>query len=361
MRLRMTARGGGESGGGILRMRRSAWIRYAIGLVVAGLLVYAVVVASGGLEQAVDELGHASLGWLPVGLLLEMCCYALIGVMLRMLRGEHRTLRWGTTVRVALVLWGLGGLLPASPAEGIAMSSAELRRRGVPRGESITMFVVAGWFQFWALALTAAAAAAVVSIVGHTDAADGDRLAVAAVVLVAVTLAVIGLARRPVTGGYIWAATWWLPRHRGMTRAELHAAGIDAHARLSRLLGDGGRRVRLGVAAAGTWVADAACLWTALHAVHVHIHFSTVVVAYVIGIVASWVPLLPGGIGAVEAAVPAALHHFGVPLTVGLAGTLLWRGFSLFLPALGGVLAYLSLRSENPRSGEGLADPAAPG
>ena len=34
------------------------------------------------------------------------------------------------------------------------------------------------------------------------------------------------------------------------------------------------------------------------------------------------------------------------PLTIALAGTLLWRGLSLFLPALGGALAYGSLRAE---------------
>jgi len=62
----------------------------------------------------------------------------------------------------------------------------------------------------------------------------------------------------------------------------------------------------------------------------------------------------------VEAAVPAVLHHFGVPLTVGLAGTLLWRGFSLFLPALGGVLAYLSLRYEHPSSGDGVPESPVP-
>jgi len=356
----MTVHAGGESGGSATRSSRT-WVRYAFGLVVAGLLVYAIVVASGGLEQALDQVSAASLAWLPPALLLETCCYALIGVMLRMLRGEHRSLRWGTTVRVALVLWGLGGLLPASPAEGIAMGSSELRRRGVPRRESITMFVVAGWFQFWALVLAAAVAAAVVSIVGHVDPTDDNRLAIAAVVLAAVTLIVVFLARRPVAGGFIWAATWWLPRHRGMTRAELHAAGVDAHARLSRLLGSPTHRIGIGAAAAGTWVADAACLWCALHAVHVHIHFSIVLIAYVIGVVASWVPLLPGGIGAVEAAVPAVLHHFGVPLTVGLAGTLLWRGMSLFLPALGGVLAYLSLRAERPSLDEGLPDAPVPG
>ena len=57
----------------------------------------------------------------------------------------------------------------------------------------------------------------------------------------------------------------------------------------------------------------------------------------------SWVPRLPGGVGAVEAALPAVLHHFGVPLVAGLAGTLPWRGASLIAPAVVGPFGYLSL------------------
>jgi uncharacterized protein (TIRG00374 family) len=87
-------------------------------------------------------------------------------------------------------------------------------------------------------------------------------------------------------------------------------------------------------------------LWVALHAAHAHVSFGLVVLAYVAGTAASWVPLLPGGLGAVEAVVPAVLHHFGVPLTTALAGALLWRGLSLFLPTLAGAFAYASLRAQ---------------
>ena len=81
---------------------------------------------------------------------------------------------------------------------------------------------------------------------------------------------------------------------------------------------------------------------------HADADFGLVILAYVAGTVASWVPLLPGGLGAVEIAVPAVLHHFGVPLSVALAGTLLWRGLSLFLPAAAGAVAYASLRAVRP-------------
>ena len=81
-------------------------------------------------------------------------------------------------------------------------------------------------------------------------------------------------------------------------------------------------------AAVASAVADAGGLWIALHAAHAHVDFGLVILTYVAGTVTSWVPLLPGGLGAVEIAVPAVLHHFGVPLSIALAGTLLWRGLS---------------------------------
>jgi uncharacterized membrane protein YbhN (UPF0104 family) len=326
--------------------------------VIAGLLVYAVVVASGGLTDAAHQLRRASWGWLAPALVLEMGSYALIGLMLYMLQGDNGLLDWLTTVRVALVVWGMGSLLPASPAEGIVISVAELRRRGVDRQHALTMLLLTGWFQFWALVLTAALAAALVGAAGHTNPVDGTRLVIAAAVLSAVAVTVASLARRPITGKLVADAIWWLPHHRKMTRDELRAAGADAHHRLVSLLGKPIRRIGLGLTGAGTWITDAACLWTALHAAHAHVRFSVVVLAYVAGTLASWVPLLPGGLGAVEVAVPAVLHHFGVPLSVALAGTLLWRGLSLFLPAIGGTVAYASLRADRPAADAGRVQPA---
>jgi uncharacterized protein (TIRG00374 family) len=333
-------------------------LRYLFALVVAGLLVYAVVVASGGMRDAIHELRDASPGWLAPALALEVVAYAAAGWLLLLLRGDNRTLRWGTTVRVALVMWGLGSLLPAAPTEGIALSVSELGRRGVARQRAITMLLVAGWFQFWALVLTAATAAAVFDAVGHPDPDDANRLLIVAAVLIAITVIVVTLVRRPVISKLVADAMWLLPRRRKMTRAEMRAAGVGEQARLIALLG--GRTHRVAIAAASTvwWIADAGSLWIALHATHAHAAFGLVVLAYVAGTVASWVPLLPGGLGAVEIAVPAVLHHFGVPLSLALAGTLLWRGLSLFLPAAAGALAYASLRAARPGA---AAEPTGPG
>jgi putative heme transporter len=97
-------------------------------------------------------------------------------------------------------------------------------------------------------------------------------------------------------------------------------------------------RVLLVALAAAPWLADAACLRLALAAAGVQLDADVVLLAYVAGIVISALPLLPGGIGAVEAAIPAVLHHFGAPLDAALAGTLVYRGISLLLPAAAGAM-----------------------
>jgi uncharacterized membrane protein YbhN (UPF0104 family) len=66
--------------------------------------------------------------------------------------------------------------------------------------------------------------------------------------------------------------------------------------------------------------------------------------AITVAAVSALVPLVPGGIGIVEAAIPAVTHHFGVPYDQGLAAALAYRALGTFIPASIGALAILGLR-----------------
>ena len=116
------------------------------------------------------------------------------------------------------------------------------------------------------------------------------------------------------------------------------AAAGAWHAEAKSVVGTPANRALLVSLAVGSWLADAACLRLALAAAGVNLDTDVVLLAYVTGIIASGIPLLPGGFGAVEAAIPAVLHHFGAPLDAALAGTLVYRGISALLPAAAGAL-----------------------
>ena len=60
--------------------------------------------------------------------------------------------------------------------------------------------------------------------------------------------------------------------------------------------------------------------------------------AFVIASVAGAITLLPGGIGSFEAGAIGTLLLLGVPLEGAVAGTLMFRGFSLWLPLVPGLL-----------------------
>jgi uncharacterized protein (TIRG00374 family) len=114
------------------------------------------------------------------------------------------------------------------------------------------------------------------------------------------------------------------------------------------LLGSRRNRTAVGCAAAAGWLADAACLWLCLRAVGDSVAFEALFIAYVAGALASLIPFLPGGLGAVEVAVPVILHRFGVDVDTALAATLAWRGIALVAPAVIGAGALMALRRNVP-------------
>lgn len=61
-------------------------------------------------------------------------------------------------------------------------------------------------------------------------------------------------------------------------------------------------------------------------------------------VLASSIPLLPAGLGLVEAAVPAVLAWYGAPLDLALAGAVVARVVGTVLPAIAGALALWALQ-----------------
>jgi uncharacterized protein (TIRG00374 family) len=98
------------------------------------------------------------------------------------------------------------------------------------------------------------------------------------------------------------------------------------------------------VSAATSTLFDFVSLLLALRAVHADPRPSLVVLAYVAAEVLTQVPFTPGGLGFVEAGLVGTLTLAGVPGSVAVAATLLYRLFSYWLPIPVGGLAYLLFR-----------------
>jgi uncharacterized membrane protein YbhN (UPF0104 family) len=98
--------------------------------------------------------------------------------------------------------------------------------------------------------------------------------------------------------------------------------------------------------AIGYWVFDALTLYAALAAFGHVPPFWPVAMAYLVGMLANSAPV-PGGFGAVEGGLVGMLDLFDVaPGSTVIAAVVVYRAISLWIPALIGAVAFLSLRRE---------------
>jgi len=104
------------------------------------------------------------------------------------------------------------------------------------------------------------------------------------------------------------------------------------------------------------WVSNILILYFAFKAVGVSLGAATLVAGFAFGMLMTIIPILPGGLGAMEAAMTAAFSGMGVATGQALTASLLFRFFYYLLPAFASVLVYWRLRF----SEAGLAEPSRP-
>ena len=103
--------------------------------------------------------------------------------------------------------------------------------------------------------------------------------------------------------------------------------------------------IRRGLAwATANWLLEAASLWVFLRAFGASVSPINLVVAFGLAGVLAAIPITPGGLGVVEAALAPTLVGFGVPANTAAIGVLCWRFVQFWMPIPLGGLAYLSLK-----------------
>ncbi|MBK6855717.1 MAG: flippase-like domain-containing protein [Microthrixaceae bacterium] len=96
--------------------------------------------------------------------------------------------------------------------------------------------------------------------------------------------------------------------------------------------------------ASANWLLEAASLWVFLMAFGAWVNPINLIVAYGLAGVLAAIPVTPGGLGVVEAALTPTLVGFGVPAGTATIAVLCWRFVQFWLPIPLGGTAYLSLR-----------------
>jgi uncharacterized protein (TIRG00374 family) len=328
------------------RLTRIVVFVLALGLT-AGALV-TLLSSSGGIDDILRALGHVSGGWAVAAVGATVVGHFLNALHLRRLTAGRIPL-W-RAARTDLLLFGLGNVLPGAPAPGALLAAAELRRAGLSARRARLVLAFTAWFNVRTL-LGIAALSFLLALVGeHPGLREAGLWWIAAVAVIVALAASARLAARTTTAEHGAEFIARLRVTRPRPPAEVTRATAAAwHAEVKATVGIPINRVVLVALAAGSWIADAACLDLALTAAGVRLDADIVLLSYVAGVLISALPLLPAGIGVVEAAIPAVLHYFGAPLDAALAGTLVYRGISLLLPAASGALIVAHLATSARR------------
>jgi len=304
-----------------------------ISLVVFFAIVAGLLLAVPGLRSAGEKITDARWGWVAVGIGLEVLSCISYVVLFGLVFGR---LSRSLSRRLSLAELAVNSVVSASGLGGIALGAWVLSTKGVSveriAKRSVLLFV-----------MTSAVNVSLVVLIGvpmWLGLLPGSRNPLLTLLPAAAALATIA--------GTLVGARW--ARRAAERRSDKHSRAVVALVALG-----GGVEDAVGLIRAHDWrlggavgycVWDIACLLACLAAYGSSPTFWAVAMAYLVGMLANSVPI-PGGFFAVEGGIVGMLLLFGVrPGSTVLAAVVTYRAISLWVPALIGTVAFLSLRGE---------------
>jgi uncharacterized membrane protein YbhN (UPF0104 family) len=308
------------------RKAGARWVPWLFGLAI--LVAVALFAAHRSEERELARLvTHARPAWLLLGLLLQMGTYVMDALIWQRIIARAGIARpvW-SYLGLGLAKLFMNQVVPSGGMSGTLLVVRSLDRRGIPRGTSMAAVVVDLVSYYAAFVAALVVALGVVWISGDLTLYILLPAIIFAPVAagIPVTLILVSrgrtlppwLQRLPVVGAGL----------RSLTEAT---PGI-AH--------DGPLIARCASLQVAIFLLDAGTLWVMLFALGLSIHPAPVFASFMMSTLARTLGPVPGGLGVFEAASVATLKLVGVPIAAGLAATLLFRGFSYWLPMLPGII-----------------------
>ena len=316
--------------------------RRAVQVVVLLAVLVLVAALAPGLGEVRDRLADVQPGWIAVGVVLEALSCVSYVLMFRPVFCERMS--WRTSWEIGWAELGVGSIIPASGAAGVALGAWVLRRGGMPAERiarrSVAFLLIKSSVNFLAVAVIGTLMA--VGLVGpHLSLLLTALPAALAVMTMALVLAVprLGPGEDP-------------PPDAGRMRravSTVRRALITGTSEAVQILRSRDPLVITG--AVGYWAFDNAVLWATYHAVGASVPLSVILMGYLIGQLGGLLPI-PGGVGGIDGGLIGTLIVYGAPAAATAAAVLAYRLILFWLPLIGGVVAFVALRralAENER------------
>jgi uncharacterized protein (TIRG00374 family) len=331
---------GGQDDDDVLAAQSRRLRNSIISLAVFFALVVGLLLAVPSLDSAADRIAHANIGWVLVGVVLEVLSCLGYVVLFGLVFGR---LGRSLSSRLSLAELAVNSVVSVSGLAGIALGAWVLRAKGFSAERIATRSVL-----IFAITSVVNISAVIVIgvpmwlglIPGSQDALLTLLPAAAALLTLVATLLAARWARRVAVGASALG---------GRLRVALVAVSGGVHDTLQLIRKHDWRLV----GAVGYWLFDNLVLYVCLAAFGHAPSLAVVAMAYLVGMLANSVPI-PAGLVAVEGGLVGMLLLFHVrPASMVIAAVIVYRAISLWVPAVIGSLAFLSVRRE-------LTKPVAP-
>jgi Mg2+-importing ATPase len=301
------------------------WLSWILGLaLVAGICVLALRFSEA--EQIVLLAERAQPRWLLLALIMQVSTYVAQGEIWRALgKAAMFRLQRAEVIQLSLAKLFIDQALPSVGLTGTAAVAKHLEQRGMAKPAVMAGLIVnlASYFSIYVVLLLSA-----LMLLPLSGPARGAVMLSAAVFVACTVALVVALLVLPGHGGGLIGRL----RPRALKNVVALLDGADA-----ALI----RRPRLLFKACACQLAimllDAATMWVLVEAVGVRASATAVFSSFMVSNLFRTIGVLPGGLGSFEASSVLTLGLAGVPLPAALAATLLFRGFSFWLPMIPGL------------------------
>lgn len=321
---------------------------FLIAAAVIGVGIHFAFPALAGLKRSLELVEHADPWWIAVAI----CCSAgSLGCYVAIFRytvaegspGSQR-LGWAECYQITMASQAASTVVTAGGAGGIALILWALRKAGMPRPQAITRLIA-----FLAIHYVIYLGALVVFGLGlWLGLLPGN--APTALTLVPAVVAGLGLLAVAVTVAKPAPLERVAASRPDGRISRLAARLTDAPAALAdgtryaaSLLRPRSRGLMIAVIAFAYWATNIAVLAACFEAFGARPELAGLVEAFFVGMTANLLPLLPGGVGSVEAGLIGALLAFGEPGPEVVVSVLAYRLIGYWAPTIPESIAYAQL------------------
>jgi len=310
-----------------------------LGTVVLSVLSIGVLLWVAPPAQVLNSIGDMNPVWLLAAVAFELgSCVCYVVVFRRFFPEPPRPV----SRRVAWIAMGAGAVLPGGNFSSAATTGWLLRDHGISArrlvercGALLCFLTLFGFF------INGVAGAFLLVGIGH-----GPHDLEHSGIPILVSLFVIGLAVAAMIIGRRYGARG--PTAARSVVASLHGAWESLSNPHWRMLG-----------AAGFLWLDMAALWAACRATGHPLGVLALAVAYFIGYLSTMIPM-PAGLGVLDSGLAGALVLYGFSPVASVGAVLVYHAISVWVPALGGLIAWLPARARSLANGTAAAAAAEP-